>query len=104
MIVTAADLEAANAIAVGIDPDAGGGYTFSVPLSASGNEPATHYACSTLIKPDTLAQVEILQQEQFPTGYIFRGEHDLDDEPAITRYTFDDAIASINLERISGSM
>lgn len=102
MIVTAADQETANDIAVNIDPDSGGQFTFSVPLSATGNDPATHYACSTLIKPATLTQVEAVKLQQFPTGVIYRGEHDLDDEEGVTRYTFEDAIAHAGLQRIVG--
>lgn len=48
VVVPAALQDAANEQAAQIDPDSGGMGTFSTPLSADGNEPATYYGTSTL--------------------------------------------------------
>lgn len=53
VIISAAEQAAANVVAAQIDPDDGAN-TFSVPLSADGNEPATHYGCHT-VSDDTMA-------------------------------------------------
>ena len=44
--------EAANRLASIFDPDSGGANTFGVcQLSPTGEEPATHYMASTLVRP-----------------------------------------------------
>ena len=100
LVVTAADQAAANVEATTLDPDTGGAKTFGVPLSPTGNDPPTHYACSTLITPATLTTVEALQASTFPTGAVYRGLNEYDDEPAVTRWEFDAAIADLGLARI----
>lgn len=47
LIVSAADRDAANQVAVEVTGDEADRLTFGVPLSVSGNEPATHFGCST---------------------------------------------------------
>ncbi len=100
LVVTATDRDAANIQVVTIDPDTGGDKTFGAPLSTTGNDPPTHYACSTVIKPATLATVEALQASTFPTGSVYRGHNEYDDEPAITRWTFDEVLTDLGLARI----
>lgn len=101
LVVATTDQVAANLLAAGFDPDTGGDKTFgSIRLSPTGSEPPTHYGCSTPMTPETLAEVEALQPTGFPTGRIYRGYNDYDDEPDVTRYTFEDAIADMGLQRI----
>ena len=100
VIVTAADRDAANAQAAMVDPDTGGGSTFLVPLSASGMDPPTHYAADTLVTLETLGQIEGMQATSFPTATIHRGHNEYDDEPGITRYTFDEVLIERELEKI----
>ena len=51
MIVTAADAPVAQTIAVGISPVAGANM-WNTPLSATGNDPATHYISTGYIGPE----------------------------------------------------
>lgn len=48
-----------------LDPDSGGAATFSVPLSADGLEPATHYAAYTQLEQGTYAALTTLTTTQF---------------------------------------
>ena len=100
MIVTAADQEAANGYAASIDPDIGGDRTFSIPLSATGAVPATHYATDTVVTIETLEQIAALQAAEFPMAMIHRGHHDFDHESEINRYTFDEVLAEAGLARM----
>jgi len=101
LIVSAEDQDAANILGESFDPDIGGSETFLSPLSATGEPPATHFACGTSMTPATLAQVEATKAESFPTGKIYRGVHELDDEEGVERYTFDQALADAVLQRIT---
>lgn len=47
MIVPASLQDAANRLACALGHDVLPGHTFSVPLSADGSEPATHFGCRT---------------------------------------------------------
>jgi len=100
LFVTADDRDAANADAELIDPDTGGEFTFSIPLSPSGEDPATYYGCSTVIKPATLLQVEALRQSKYPTGSIYRGQNEYDNEPDIDRYTWEEVLTDMGLQVI----
>ena len=51
MVVTAADAPVAQAIAVGISPVAGANM-WNTPLSATGNQPITHYISTGYIGPE----------------------------------------------------
>ncbi len=53
-IVPAAQQEAANRLSCALGYDALPGNTFSVPLSATGQAPATHYGCRSLAKQEFL--------------------------------------------------
>ena len=100
LVVEAADQAAANQQAATLDPDTGGNKTFSVPLSFIGSNPPTHYACFGVVTLATLAAIEALHASDFPNGKIYRGHNPYDDEPAITRWTFEDAIADMGLQVI----
>jgi len=52
LFVEVADQEWANEQAAALDAD-GGAETFTVPLSSSGDEPATHFGASSLVRPAT---------------------------------------------------
>jgi len=59
VIIPIAATAAANALAAQLDPDTGGDKTFGdVQLSASGQLPATHTACSTMLKDTGKAGVD----------------------------------------------
>ena len=100
LIVTATDQGATNLKAATIDPDTGGDKTFSIPLSDSGSNPPTHYAAFGTFTPTTLAQIEGLVQTDFPNGKVYRGYCEHDTEPGILRFTFEEAIADMGLQRI----
>ena len=100
LVVEAADQAAANQQAATLDPDTGGDKTFSIALSATGANPPTHYACFGVVTLPTLAAIEALYASDFPTGRIYRGHNPYDDEPGITRWTFKDAIADMELQVI----
>lgn len=100
LFVEASDRDAANADAALTDPDTGGAYTFSVPLSSTGEEPATFWAASTVIRPAILAQAEAIHQSKYPTGSIYRGQNEYDNEPDIVRYTWEEALADMGLQVI----
>lgn len=48
-----------------LDPDAGGASTFTVPLSADGLAPATHYAAYTQLQPATHNALATMTTTQF---------------------------------------
>ena len=52
MIVPAALQDTANRLSCALGLDVLPGNTFSVPLSADGSEPATHYGCRTAAKQE----------------------------------------------------
>lgn len=52
MIVPAALQDTANRLSCALGHDMLPGNTFSVPLSADGSEPATHYGCRTAAKQE----------------------------------------------------
>lgn len=52
MIVPAALQDTANRLSCALGHDVLPGNTFSVPLSADGSEPATHYGCRTAAKQE----------------------------------------------------
>lgn len=55
MIVPAALRETANRLACALGHDELPGSTYSVPLSADGADPATHYGCRTAAQPSFAA-------------------------------------------------
>ncbi len=52
MIIPAALQDTANRLSCALGHDVLPGNTFSVPLSADGSEPATHYGCRTAAKQE----------------------------------------------------
>ena len=48
-----------------LDPDSGGAATFSVPLSADGLEPVTHYAAYTVLEQATYDALTTMTTTQF---------------------------------------
>lgn len=52
MAIPADLLPLAQSISLAMDPDSGGDGTFSVPLSSSGEAPATHYGASSAAAQD----------------------------------------------------
>jgi len=64
MIIPAPLLVVGNAIGRALDPDTGGDKTFSVPLSADGSEPATHYAASTAAAESFVQTVQAVRGGQ----------------------------------------
>lgn len=99
MVVTTADRDAANQQAAAIDPDVGGVNTFSVPLSATGENPPTHYACDTVIKAATLATVESIQAASFPDGMVCRSHNEYDGD-VVAKKSFSEVLADMGLTRI----
>lgn len=95
IIVREADRARANGYAVQFDPDAGGGDTFSVALSASGELPATHRMASTQMTEPTYQQVLALAGQAFPGARI--EEYDLETEPDRP----DQVLAELGLRRIA---
>lgn len=57
----------ANATWAVLDPDSGGSATFSVPLSASGIGPATHWGTSTQLQQATYDALATMTSTQFKT-------------------------------------
>ena len=88
LVVGNADLAQANALALQIDPTTGPN-TFSIPCSASGNLPATHWACSWVMTQaqwdSTTTRFTTLEAQ----GRAWRCDADLQ--------TLDQAVASIGL-------
>lgn len=75
MIIPAELLESANAIARALDPDTGGDRTFSVPLSADGSEPATHYAASTAAAESFVQTVLAVTAGQAELAALVAGDY-----------------------------
>lgn len=48
-----------------LDPDSGGAATFSVPLSADGQEPATYWGCRTLLESSTYTALTTMDTTTF---------------------------------------
>ncbi len=59
-IIAAADLARANTEAKSSFDKRGGERTFTTPLSANGQEPATHFVCSGLLNEDDYTAVKSL--------------------------------------------
>lgn len=64
LVVAAADRDRANQTALQFDPE-GGDNTFSEGLSPTGQEPATHYWCSTSMTEETYQAVRYQVLPQF---------------------------------------
>lgn len=104
LVVTEADQNAANQQAANLDSDVGGNNTFSIPISPTGNDPATHYACNGLVRPTTLTAIESIQQVSFPTGKIYRANYEFDDEEGVTRWSYDQVLSDMGLQRIEPAL
>jgi hypothetical protein len=68
LTLPAAHRDSGNAIAVALGHDVAPGNTYSVPLSADGVEPATHYGCRTWASPGFVAAIEIARNGVVPDG------------------------------------
>ena len=80
LIVSSGVLNNSSAVFGVLDPDSGGASTFSVPLSADGQAPATHFGTYTMLEDEThdalvgmntiefLAYVNLLAMERGRAG------------------------------------
>lgn len=100
LVVPAGIRLAANQRATAIGSDLGGDHTYTAPLSPNGLKPATHYAGSGVLPANILNTAKSVLGNEFPAGRIYRGQNDYDAESGVTRYTFDEAIANMGLQRI----
>ena len=66
MIIPADLRDTANRLACALDYDVLPGDTFSVPLSATGAEPATHYGCRTAAKQEFVDMLAAAGQGALP--------------------------------------
>lgn len=96
MVISLADLDRARQAARAFDAGRPS-RTFSCPLSATGLAPATHYAASVQMRPQTAKAVADLVAKDFPLGVM--REYDLDEPGAA-----DAIIAGLGLKRISGGL
>ena len=65
LIVPAGVLANSSEVFAVLDPDAGGASTFSVRLSASGVEPATHFGARTMLEQQTVTALQTMTVTQF---------------------------------------
>lgn len=100
LVIPAGIRLAANQRATNIGSDLGGDHAYTAPLSPNGSEPATHYAGSGVLPVNVLDSAKSVLGNEFPASRIYRGHNDYDNEPGITRRTFDEAIADMGLQRI----
>lgn len=90
-----------------LDPDVGGASTFSVKLSADGNEPPTHWGARTLLSPDAYdalvnmsvvefkAYIDALAEERgrTPVGSVTAFKASIEvSEPNVNFYEFVDGL------------
>ena len=68
LILPAAYREAGNALAVALGHDQPPGNTYSVPLSPTGQEPATHYGCHTVATQGFVDMIVAGKANQLPPG------------------------------------
>lgn len=93
VIIPAANQEQANALSKSEFDEAGGDKTFSIGLSATGKQPATHYWCSALFfrsGPERLQAAAAL----FPDAVV--ADYDGDEDPGFPQRT----IAALGLKQI----
>ena len=72
MWVTKVSRPRANQMAHDLDFDSGGGRTFGTLLSASGEEPATHFGASTLVRESTVPIIIDQLLPQLPGAKLYR--------------------------------
>lgn len=74
IVVTAAAAANANARAKEVDPE-GGHRTFTAPLSPTGDEPATHYWCSWVMRDsdDTSMRAKLAAADAAGHARVFNG-------------------------------
>lgn len=70
ILVPAAEVEAANALAGLLDFDSGGDRTFTTRLSEDGQEPATFFGASTLVRPHTRDTILTEFLPEFPSAVV----------------------------------
>lgn len=94
-----------------LDPDVGGASTFSVPLSADGSQPPTHWGCRTPLKQATFDALRFMSNPDFmdyvndlaaalgrtPVGSVtaFKNSLQMTTDPSVSFWDF---IASIGLQ------
>jgi hypothetical protein len=78
IIIPAAYQAAANQASLAFDP-IGGAETFTVGLSETGAEPATHFWASIQMREETFQGVQQLLPAQFPNAVMV--EYNMDAEP-----------------------
>lgn len=69
LVVPLVDLDRARQAAAGFDP-VGWAETFTLPLSVTGLQPATHYAAGVQMRPGTAAAVADLVANEFPLATL----------------------------------
>ena len=99
MIVDASDRNKANGQMMRIDPSSGGDKTFGVLLSATGNDPATHYVANMAVTDEMLDEIIGIRDQLLPTATIHRVQHDYDHEP-VTKKTFQEVLSERSLQVI----
>lgn len=113
LIVSDADRDAANQIAVEVGKGEPDRNTYSVPLSASGHEPATHWACSTIASDTMVAEMQA-SLPRVASVQFFRMTAD-DSVLRVTNNAFaypkrgasfsiEDALAACGLQRVAPPM
>lgn len=68
LILPAALQSSGNQLAIAMGHDVEPGSTYSVPLSADGQEPATHYGCHAWVTNAFIAILQGAAQGQIPPG------------------------------------
>lgn len=114
MIVPAALQDTANRLACALDYDVLPGDTFSVPLSATGQAPATHYGCRSAAKQEFIDMLAAAGQGTLPDIQWEDYGLTVDDIPPIlaalvadTRPAdqadghFETVLATVNLTRVA---
>jgi hypothetical protein len=109
IIVEDSEREAANNGAVLVTNNPADAATYSVPLSSTGQSPATHWACSTVATyDDAVAMATVMQSIPLYTVKFYRclvrdGCLDYTNSQTATvgePFRFEDALADLGLQRV----
>lgn len=96
VLILPADQQATgNAVAVALGHDVAPGRTYSVPLSADGQEPATHYGARTWVTAGFALMVETAKSGVVPEGM----SQQLADMATGVRTQYPDMIAALIADR-----
>ena len=107
MVVTAEEKDTANTYAAGLTENPEDVYTFEIPLSPTGQLPATHYGTSTVVTEDMRVQM----WQDFMTGVAPMttqywwlqspsGVFVDSNVPGSTSTDFDECIAALGLKKV----